>query len=315
MINDKSKKILEEAYAAKFNEVVEYIVFHDEQAKARELFGKLEKAVSDNLEGLKLNIKLWDFYKEAILKLKFICLPTLEDKDVISLIKNNFSLQWRLPEYDLMAKFDAKISNIIVFDDRDSFKNNARQALLENEEKISPNNEIKTIRDWLKNYVSKVGLEGEDKLARAQYLVTIKNNKTIGSQEYYNLSSLFKFFDQLNIPADSPQGLSEEPPIIIDGKLNIFRKGILEPVPDNKAVEEAMELFGEKNEDKTENKTENKDNKANNESEDNFRPNIDLNELEEITGNYRPGSLEYKAIQQEIKRLKATGSKKPDVKK
>lgn len=76
-----------------------------------------------------------------------------------------------------------------------------------------------------------------------------------------------------------------------------------------------MELFGEKNEDKTENKTENKDNKANNESEDNFRPNIDLNELEEIIGNYRPGSLEYKAIQQEIKRLKATGSKKPDVKK
>lgn len=322
MTNNKFSHILEDKHIASIKDLVDYIVFHDEQAKALDLSTKLERAINSNIVDLKLQPVTWEFYKNVLLKLKFICLSALDEKEVISLIKNNFCFQFQIPDYDIIKKMDAVILNIIIAERRNSFKEETRKALLENNERISPNFEIVTVRDWLKNYVSRVGLEGADKLARAQYLVGLKNNKNIKPIEHDHLVALFKLYDYLSIPADSPQGLSEELPIVVQGKLYIFRKGVLEPVSDRNEVEEAVNLL--------------EDNQIiNSQEEDKNKIQVVppavlpivssstpysgmLADLEQALKSYPTDSLEHKAIKQEINRLKVAAFKqaqKTNVKK
>jgi hypothetical protein len=313
MIDNKSKKILDSGYTDLVREVVDYIIFHDEQAKALELSRHLTKAVQANSLELRVQPQLQRFYQEAIQKLQFICLPALEGKEVISLIKNNFCLQLELPDYDLTSKFEGTVLNIIVAEDRNNFKEEARKALLENSERITPSYEIKTVSDWLKNYISKVGLEDGDKLARAQYIVSLKNNKSISAQECDNLLVLFKFYDDLNVSADSPQGLNEESPISIDGKLYIFRKGAMEPVLDKRDVEEAMSSVSEDNEINAVQPEVSGPSSAQSLPELSVSPiftvPVSPSELEQALANYAPTSLEYKALKQEINRLKVSAFK------
>lgn len=325
MANEGSKKILDSGYADSLKEVVSYIVEHDEQAKARELSTVLFKAVSDNMAELKLKPQLLSFYEEAMRTLKFISLPLLEDSEVIDLLKNNFCFQLKIEYYDLLPKMEAKLINTIAMDDRNKLKENLRKAILENSEKIVANHEIKLIKDWLKNYVANIGLENQDKLAKTQYLVSLKNDKNISPKEYDNLVVLFNLYDSLSLPSDTPEGFEEEAPIMIKGKLYIFRKGILEEVPENSEIKEAMELAGETSTEKIDMSPQPVSSQPASPQPSSSQlaplkpvapvqaPSSDappIAELEEFLKNYPADSLEHKAISQEISRLKRSELKK-----
>lgn len=299
---NKSKRILNRSYADLLVEVLEYIITHDDQSEALRLSRNLSRAVNDNSADLKLQPQLLNFYKEAITKLQFICLPSLDDKEVISLIKNDFNTQLAIPDYDLLQKIKMKILNIITIDDRNKFKEDLRRVISESGLKITTKPEVRMARDWVKDYVSKIGIDGGNKLAKAQYLVSLRNDKNISPKEYNNLILLFNLYDELNMPADSPEGFSEEIPIIIKGKLYIFRRGVLEPVLENKAVDQAMALV-------------NGNQPASDPTHIITSP---LIELEQTLKDYPSDSLEHKAIKQEINRLKVAAFKqaqKTNVKK
>ncbi|MFA5000400.1 MAG: hypothetical protein WC545_03505 [Patescibacteria group bacterium] len=335
MGKDKTKKILDQNYADLLPEIVDYIVSHDEIAKALKLRRVLSKAVDININELKLQPKLLKFYEEIILKLKFACLPTLDEKEVISLIRDDFCFQFRLKNYDVLEKISGKILNIIAINDRNIFKENLKKAFLENIEIISANYEIKYVKDWIKNYVAKVGIDKPDNLAKAQYLSSLKNHRNISPEEYENLAVLFKFYDRLNIPSDSPEGFDEEPPIKMNGQLYIFRKGVLEPVKRAQNVLEAIKLLGDSKEiniiekeflDRDLRKADLSDKKSrpdilvtdeidpqlksiikigNNGVKKNIiSKEISIQELEAVLKNYHSSSLEYKAIKEEISRLR-----------
>lgn len=321
MVNEESKRILDNSYADSLREVVDYIVLHDEYAKAKELTSVLFKAASDNMAELKLKPQLLSFYEETMRKLKFIGLPLLENNEVIDLIKNNFCFQFKIDNYDLLQKIEAKLLNIIVVDERNKLKEDLRRVLVENSEKIVANHDTKLIKDWLKNYVSKVGLDSSDKLAKTQYLVALKNDKQISPAEYNNLLTLFNFYDRLNLTSDTPEGFEEEPPILIKGKLYIFRKGIMEEVLENPNIAAAMQLAGEAPavEDRTPTApVSSQPAPISPQAAPATPPPTTLAELESILKDYSESSLEHKAISQEISRFKRSElkkSQKADVKK
>ena len=243
MSDTKYKKILEKSYQDLAAEVVAGIIKTDDQPKAFQFLRILEKALEANTQELKENGNLSQFYRDLIIKLEFVALPSLDDKEVTSLFKNDFCNQFKLTDYNLRRKINIKFLAIMLIESRNKLKEDLRRSLLENVEVITKNSEIKTVKDWLKSYTSKIGLESKDKLARAQYLVSLKNNKDISSEEVEHLKVLFNFFDEINIPSDEPDGLDEEYPMIINGKLHIFRKGVLEPVHSSKAIEEALKII------------------------------------------------------------------------
>ncbi len=321
MANEESKRILDNSYADSLKEIVDYIVLHDEYAKAKELASVLFRAVSDNMAELKLKPQLLSFYEETMRKLKFIGLPLLENNEVIDLIKNSFCFQFKIDNYDLLQKIEAKLLNIIVVEERNKLKEDLRRVLVENSEKIVANHDTKLIKDWLKSYVAKVGLDSSDKLAKTQYLVALKNDKQISPAEYNNLLTLFNFYDRLNLASDMPEGFEEEPPILIKGKLYIFRKGIMEEVQENSDIAAALQLV--EGAPVIENKTPAKLTTA---QPAPIAPQLapaassptTLTELESILKDYPESSLEHKAISQEISRFKRSElkkSQKADVKK
>ena len=173
MQDDKYKKILEKDYQDLISDVVRGIIVNDDQPKALELVKVLEKALEANFQTLQSDARLSAFYKDLTLKLRFIALPSLDDKNIFSLFKDNFCFQFGLEEYELSRKLNIKMLSLLVIEDRNKFKEEIRKALTENSEKITSQSEIKTVKDWLKDYLVKVGLESQDKLARAQYMMEL----------------------------------------------------------------------------------------------------------------------------------------------
>ncbi|MFA6416584.1 MAG: hypothetical protein WCW61_00130 [Patescibacteria group bacterium] len=330
MTDTKYKKILEKSYQDLAADVVAGIVVADDQPKAFQFLRILEKALEANFQELKEDINLAHFYQDLILKLEFIALPSLDEKEMLSLFKNNFCYQFNLDDYNLERRINTKFLSILPIEDRNNLKEELKKTLLENAEEITKNFEIKTVRDWLKNYTSKIGLEASDKLARAQYMMGLKGDKNISTEEYEHLKILFDFFDKLNISSDAPNGLEEEYTMMINGKLHIFRKGVLEPVHESRAVEEALKNYSPTEKlipIDIENDDVLSDTKplpvvskdlpvaTSSSSETPTIPEKQKNiprttELEEILDSYSPVSLEYKAISQEIMRLKKTEARK-----
>lgn len=306
MTNNKSQKILEDSYSELLLEVVDYILSHDEQQKAWELYRPLEKAVNENMEALRTQPRLLAFYQESILKLKFICFANLDAKEAYGLVKDNFCLQFSILDYNFLTKLNGALVNIILVEDRNKFKEDLSKAILANDQKITPNHTIKTVKDWLKDYVSKMGLDNKDNLAKAQYLVALKGNKSISPKEYANLIVLFDFYDVLGIPSDTPAGLEEEVPVMVKDRLYIFRKGVLEPVPEKKEIIEAMSLLSENTGGTPANPISSSQSVsiARQTTIVSTPPPSELAELQEALKDYTPASLEYKAISQEISRLK-----------
>ncbi|QQG52225.1 MAG: hypothetical protein HY931_02675 [Candidatus Falkowbacteria bacterium] len=318
MSDNKYKKILEKSYQDLAADVVAGIMATDDQPKAFQFLRILEKAVEAIPQELKEDAQLADFYQDLIIKLEFIALPSLNDKEILTLLKNNFCYQFKLDGYDLKRKIRIKLLSILLIEDRNKLKEEFKKILLENNEEITKNFEIKIVKDWVKNYTSKIGLDSKDKLARAQYMTGLKSNKNISAAEYENLKVLFDFFDILNTASDTPDGLEEEYPMMVNGKLHIFRKGVLEPVHESKAVEEALKNYSPDEKIDSINEDVSRDVLSEQPSQKILSVSTPekpktisrTTELEEILDSYSPSSLEYKAISQEIMRLKKTEARK-----
>jgi len=314
---ENKQKMLSPEYVGVFTKALDNIVLYDEADKALELSGILEKALDDNATLLQTRPDLINFYKDSLTKLKLICLPAQPDKEVLDLFKKNFILMLSWPDYDLLGKLKAKLINIDIVSERDKFKEDLKKITLENSEIITSSSPLKTIKDWLKDYLLKTGLDNQDSLKKAQYLSELKNIKTIKTAEYQVLSLLLNFYDRLNVSSETPAGFEEEYPVVKDGKLFIFSKGVLEPVPDVKAnYGELTDLVSQPVAEKNLEVAPNQPEKP--------TPNISspvvpsrLQELEQALKNYPPDSLESKAIKQEIEHFNKSVKKSPklDVKK
>jgi len=303
MIDKNTKsRIFDTVYQDNLREVVSHIVNYDDYKNALSLYRILRRAVTDNNQELSKQPTLGAFYKESLLSLAYICLPALDDKEVEHMLQHEIMFQFHLPNYNLIQKIDYKLINIIVVSERVIFKDRLRKALLENSETIVKNNEIKSVSDWLRDYVSKVGLDGKDKLASAQYLMSIKANKNIEEKDRDYLTVVFKLYEKLSLPSNTPEGFEEELPINFNGRLFVLRRGVLEPIEKNKDVDAALELLNkEPAQTKKDEKTIDK------QPEQEILPSqpSNLSVLEEALKNYSESTLEHKAIKQEISRLKA----------
>jgi len=311
-LKDNVDKFLSPDYIAMVGRVVNNIVIEDDQSNAFDLVQLFVEALKQ--EGVKnsANKGTLDFYNNNLIKLEFIALPLLENKDVVYLLAKNFVNQFQIEGYNLLEKFNYKLLNIILVSDRDDFKKEVERDLLKNQEVIVREGEINKICDWLKNYVSVVGLENRDTLLRAQYFASLKNNNNVNSLEYNYLISLFQFYDMLGVSSDSPEGLAEEPPVIVGGKLYIFRKGVLEPVDKNKDFKKIVQSTNILDSSDVLSESSNSFNlKSSGPVVSAVVPsttvfsNSDLSDLESALKNYSEDSLEHKALKQEISRLKA----------
>lgn len=277
----KINRMLSGEYIETVKKVSQHILYENLQDKAFELLNLFKKVLADNKNELDKYKDIYYFYKKIIIKLSFISLPVLDDEDVVDLMKNYFTWQFRIPDYDLSGKFKAKLINAEIFENRDKLKDGIKKVLLNNKEVITGKAGIRTISDWLKDYNSKLGIGAADKLKRSQYLVDLKKNKGLDEHDLKKLKTLFDFYESLKLSSLTPQGFEEEPPVVVDNKLYIFRQGTLEAVESKiKEVEPLKAINGYETK---------------------------ITELKDMLSQYPEGSLERKAVEEELKKLSAKG--------
>lgn len=307
----ENKKINSQEFIDSLNRTMSFLIINDEQGKAYELLKVLERRYLEQKNDFNDDIKTKEFFEDIIVKLKYIALPLLENEKIVEIIGNSFCVALYLEGYNLQQKWKNKMISILDLKERDELKEKCRKALFFNKERITPNYTYKTISDWLKSYIERVGLDKVNALQKSQYLLGIKSDKKLSTADRAALLVLIDFYSDLNLSSLSPQGLEDEANFVYDDKRYIFKKGFLEPVEKDKNFEENWSQFislsgqskeSEASSDILDDNFQSKVGPV--DTSDNYKNKDSSLNFNDVLAKYPPSSLEYKAIKQEIERLR-----------
>ncbi len=291
------------------------MIFTKEQLLKREFLEKVKKKAEDFLasdsfqegydlaKSLKLSIdkdnfkaELPELYKEYYLisiRLAWLGLNIMKEADVRDMFQYHFSKIFRIPDYDIWQKVRTILISIIILSDRDRFKKSLRDALLNNKEKLTfqklkIGNEEKepTVGNWLLDYTRNLGGGIADKLKFSQFLTNGANIRKLNHQERDRVRMLFELYERLKLSSQTLEGIEEDIPIDEE-----FGKGIIsEGVPHFYKEDENSRAF---------------ENIADSviRERDGGSPGTKLPSLKDLINSYPVGSLERKALEEELKRL------------
>ena len=271
------------------------MIIYGEFVEAYDLAKELDQSI-DKISSFKDKyFDLYSEYKKIIHKLKWIGLPIMTEEMAVDMFRYHFTKIFSIPDFgydDLWRKIKSILLEIIVLEERDEFKKNLRNALFNNKEKLTgrkliTNNEEQepTVGNWIKDYNFSLGTGLIDKLKQSQYLFNSVNVKNLSENEKKRIKILFQLYERLKLSSQTPAGLEEDIPIDDEGRKGHIRGGVFDPA-DESDKQPKSAIFS--------NQT-NLTNKIGEKSE--------LAMLQETASKYPVGSLERKAIEEEIKKL------------
>ncbi len=289
---------------------IEYAALNNDWAGAFEAYNIVSRWLKGN-DLVKNNPREYNQYLNYVVKLKFLALNYFDDvNEYYDLLKNYFSLSQEIPDFDLWSKLEVQLITLKNINERDAFKNKLKDALeksdnlligrrAETEDSSAPHK----VSEWIKDFIVNLGLDSFDKLKKMEYIANGKYIKRLTEAEKNKVRNLLDVYEKLRFSSKTPAGYENSVVMNIDGKTIIFNHG---------EIEEVSKDFLKQIQDK----------KISPQSQDNLLINSQsdqpapapspaaeflanpLVELEQALQNYSPGSLEYKALGQEISRLK-----------
>lgn len=305
--------IVDEKKIKEINEAINEMIYFDEFNDGFNLLEDLKKySLTESFSTL--DKKLQDSLFVLVAKLQWLCLPMLRAKDVLFLFENYLDLALLIEDFDLWKKFKIFLFSFELHKDRDGFKQEVKRVLEKNNRIITSlkleGDRNPTVENWLKKYISFVGLVKTDSIKMQQFLNGDKDIKRLNSNEKIAIEKLLQFYEKLKISSLTVAGVEETIPISTDQFKGYIRNGKIEReaylTPEQKRIlniisgqdqnSQFFELESEKDkyeQDSLERKTidENLDKKGK------------LDELRKIADSYKPGSLPRKAVEEEIRKL------------
>lgn len=290
---------------------IDYVIANDEFAGAFECYN-LTKDWLANKSGITKNSPEYAQYDSYLAKLKFLSFNFLSDNNErADLLRNYFNFSFEMKHFDLWQKLETELVSIRDLNDRDAFKAAMREALekcenvLISRQRYVEQEMPRKVSEWIKNFVSNLGLDKIDKVKKMEYLTNSRFIKMLDIEDRDRVKTLLDIYEKLRLSSRDPEGYENSVVMNMDGKEIVFNRG------------EVEEIFGI---DKIKKITTNVQPAA-----ASFIPaNVPIEpipsapspapsplaELQQILKNYSPSSLEYKVINQEIARLQAAELKK-----
>lgn len=330
--NLKNKELLERLEKSSDLILQELLV-----SEAKELYKSINRVFNTFPNLKKDDLKLYNQYKSMLAKSQFVFLFDITEGELLELIEHYLHLVLGT-SYDIILNFKNYFKNINSLEERDELKSRLREKILNNKHKIT-SKKIKignieqepSISNWLKDYYSKLGIEKVDALKINQYLFNDENTKDISENERILLKDLFNFFEHLKKSSFELGGLEENfVAILPNGEISLIEGGV--PVKIDSGLDKIIKsVIRNNNEnlssDIDKNKIEDildKDDISSFNLNNNLVKSLDetnlikesyatrkngeldlrLNSLNSALANYSPSSLEYKAIKEEIGRIK-----------
>lgn len=230
---------------------------------------------------------------EAYLALQFLIIPFLPTKKIAVLLKENLSVGLKIEDIDLTERITKKLIELDL-SDRDNCKKELKIALINSQEELigtvtaGPNKKIRTVADWIKDYVSQVGGGNKTVLNEAQYFYQKPYFVKLKGSKKDLLKKLFSLYKFLDISSLTPEGFEDD--LLLEdeqGRLITTNKGKVVVLYDSKKNLKKPIVKA----------SQSKVNNIFNEKE------IQVNELKQLAANYPPGSFERKAVEEEMGKL------------
>ncbi len=283
-----------------FQNELKFIITNNEVGKAHDFYFYLEKLLALPEVTNRLPQDLVEFYERMVIKAKFIALPILKENDIYDLLSKNFDKIFGIEGYDIKNKLEHYLLTLYSLEARDNFKVRVRKILSASQiritkEKISLDNKevTPTIGNWLNDFRSQFGEEGfTDAMKLSQYLASNKNIAKLSAREKGNIDVIFNLYQRLKLSSLTKEGLEETIPVIKpDGQLGVIKQGKYEAI-DKRTKDVYQKIAGVLRP----------------------RPEVEketkavgsgVDELKKLASEYPPGSLERKAVEEEIAKLEA----------
>lgn len=226
-------------------------------------------------------------YEKIIIKLSWISLPYFKKDEALRLFNDNFQETFEMEYFDIKEKIRHFLLGFILLEDRDKVKSSIRKimdknkAILTREQlsnKLSP-----TVENWIKIFVSEMGTGIVDSIKLRQFLTSNKEIKKLSKEEKNKVLEFIKFYEKLKYSSTTVKGFEGSLPVNTPQFKGYFENGRL--VKESKLDKEAQEIF---------------DIVSKNEA---LFSNKNNDELHRLAGQYSDGTLERKAIEEELERL------------
>ncbi|NCO25019.1 hypothetical protein GW901_00635 [Candidatus Parcubacteria bacterium] len=270
-----------------FNNELNSIISENNGGRAFKFFYFMERILAQPLIKDKLSGESLKQYQQMIIKAKFIALYRLKEKEIYELLTNHFNYCFAIEGYNLYKKIKDYLTTLSSLIARNNFKNGLRKILSNSQALVASGKIIldgktaePTISNWLKDFRLRFGEESfSDSLKVSDYLANSQNTKSLSAEERQKISNLLDWYGKLKISSLNISGLEEDITIIKpDGGVAFIKQGRLENI--NKEAKDVYQKISGVL-DITEKKK----------------------EFQQLAAQYPAGSLERKAVEEEIKKL------------
>lgn len=285
-----------------FHQQISDFIYYLDDTSANKFFRSLKKEERDQIFSD-------DVLNEDFIRLQFLLVPFLREKEATDLIRSSLRAGLYLEEIDLAERFKKRLSFLDI-KERDSAKEALKTALLANKEDVvkkiqTP--EAKTIAsvgEWIKDYTA-FNSGAKDALQRAQYFN--ERSKGLSASEKSILKKLFSLYEYINSSSETPAGF-EDDLVLKDetGKITTTKDGAVIVLYDPSKEKKPAARSQVSSAPATEQLRSQSPASGALLDQGSGRPPVTVfSGLEEALASYPESSLEYKAIKQEISRLKA----------
>lgn len=227
-----------------------HILLWNDVKEALQLANLLEPTLERSPEFLAEAPDMVERYYTVVVKCKFIALALLPSEEIEDLFEKHITGLFQMPEYyDVWERLKVKLLAMPLYEERDHFKKRLREALLRNQEFLTPDimlqegdsEQTPTVANWLRNYIAAVGAQPAETIKRSVYLTQNKNVQKLKPVARKNLEQLIGFFENLKLSSLTPAGLEERISTTVDGRPATFVEGRFEEI-DPKALEVIAQL-------------------------------------------------------------------------
>lgn len=282
--------------------LAEKIAFQDDAVAALKLLRTLGAATGQPAKEL----------QEVLAVLRWIALPLLSQKEVMETFRLHLAAAFSIPEFQLWEKTRAALTAVAFVEERDEMKQEIRDSLVQSQVSLTAkkllNGEVPTVGNWIREYVSSVGNGRVDAIQQNQFFTKNKNVQVLAPALRERVRQFFLFWERLKLSSQRLEGFEETIPVQDGDRHGFIRDGkITYSTPAEEKEIEQLSRIAEKVTTAAygtpQLNTEDKDEvEKDGDSED-------IQQLKTLAAQYPEGSLERRAIEEEINKLQGKSNK------
>ncbi len=215
-----------------FTKEVKDLIFYLDDVQGNRLYRSVEKEIGANFDSD-------PEIRGAFISLQFLIIPYLEPDQISYLLKNDLYIGLGVEDMDIAERIEKRLVTEEL-EDRDGFKKQFRQALIENKEEITnvinldKNRKLSTIASWLNDYIANIN-PIERGLSKAKYFFEKPYYKNLAADKKNRLNKIFTLYEYLIRSSYTPLGFEDD--VLLkteDGKFITTNKGEIVVLYDEK---------------------------------------------------------------------------------